>query len=177
MLIPICRAPVPVPIPKPTLSPAQKARLAGQSGSVTLQVAGAKAPISGLSSGAGGPRRHAGTGGGPWIAALRGGEESLALGLLARSLAGAAHGLGFFPRLAFGGLLVGLPLFHLSEDSFALHLLLEDAKSLIDIVVANEHLQRMSNLERPIPRSQEAIARRPLTDGWPESTAFIAGSP
>jgi hypothetical protein len=68
-------------------------------------------------------------------------NQSLALGFLARELARTADRLGLFPVLALGGLLVGPPLLHFAKHAFALHLFLQHAESLIDVVVANEYLQ------------------------------------
>jgi hypothetical protein len=68
-------------------------------------------------------------------------NQSLALGFLARELARTTDRLGLFPVLALGGLLVGPPLLHFAKHAFALHLFLQHAKSLIDVVVANEYLQ------------------------------------
>jgi hypothetical protein len=52
------------------------------------------------------------------------GEKAFTLGLLARQLAGPAHGLGLLADALLGWLLVVLPLLHLAEDALALHLLL-----------------------------------------------------
>jgi hypothetical protein len=52
------------------------------------------------------------------------GEKAFTLGLLARQLAGPAHGLGLLADALLGRLLVVLPLLHLAEDALALHLLL-----------------------------------------------------
>jgi len=73
---------------------------------------------------------------------LRRGDQALADSGLAGLLAGAADSLGLLAGAADGGLLIRLALLHLAEDAFALHLLLEDAESLVDVVVANEYLQR-----------------------------------
>jgi hypothetical protein len=70
----------------------------------------------------------------------RRGQEAFALELLALELAGAAHGLGLFASALLGRLLVVATKLHLTEDALALHLLLEGAERLIDIVVANENL-------------------------------------
>jgi hypothetical protein len=52
------------------------------------------------------------------------GEKAFTLGLLARQLAGPAHGLGLLADALLGRLLVVFPLLHLAEDALALHLLL-----------------------------------------------------
>jgi hypothetical protein len=52
----------------------------------------------------------------------------------------AAHRFGLLPRLALGGLLVIAAHLHFPEDSLALHLLLQRAQGLIDVVVTDEHL-------------------------------------
>ena len=72
--------------------------------------------------------------------------ETFALQALAFQLAGAANGLGFFPGLAFGRLFVGTAKLHLTEDAFALHLLLQGLQGLIDIVIANRNLHRYLSL-------------------------------
>ncbi|SOR28357.1 protein of unknown function [Methylorubrum extorquens] len=101
-----------------------------------------------------GTARSAGTG-----LRLRSGDQALADRGLAGLLAGAADSLGLLTRLAHGGLLVGLALLHLAEDALALHLLLEDAERLIDVVIANEYLQRNQPLDlsfrtAPAPESR-----------------------
>src|SRR6476646_10933695 len=60
--------------------------------------------------------------------------------LLPGELAGAANGLGLLARLSLRGLLIGAALLHFPEHAFALHLLLQDTKRLVDIVVANKDL-------------------------------------
>src|SRR5215204_2981170 len=69
-------------------------------------------------------------------------DQALADCGLAGLLAGPAHGFRLLTSLAFGGLFVGFALFHLAEDAFALHLLFQRPERLIDVVVANEDLQR-----------------------------------
>jgi hypothetical protein len=63
------------------------------------------------------------------------------LGLLASELAGPADRFTPFPRRFFGRLLVKSPTLHLAKNAFALHFLLENSQSLVDVVVANEYLQ------------------------------------
>jgi hypothetical protein len=48
--------------------------------------------------------------------------------------------------LALGGFFIRLAALHLTKDALALQLLLEDPESLMDIVVANDDLQNVSNL-------------------------------
>src|ERR1700749_4287286 len=73
---------------------------------------------------------------------LRGREQqSLLDRLLPSELAGPANGLRFFARLSLRRLLIGASLFHFSEDALALHLLLQNTKRLVDIVVADKYLQ------------------------------------
>src|SRR4051794_15567697 len=67
---------------------------------------------------------------------------------LARGFARPAHGFRFLADLALGRLLVGFALLHLPEDAFPLHLLFEHPECLIDVVVANEYLQRTCPLVR-----------------------------
>jgi hypothetical protein len=70
-------------------------------------------------------------------------DKTLALGLLASELASATDRFSLFPVRFFGWLLVKSPALHLAKDSFALHFLLEHPQSLIDVVVANEYLQKI----------------------------------
>ena len=70
----------------------------------------------------------------------KGGLEALAIHPLAEQLAGAANGLGLFAGAALRRLLVATAKLHLAENAFALHLLLERAESLIDIVVADQNV-------------------------------------
>src|SRR6185369_10960286 len=78
----------------------------------------------------------------------------------------AAHRLRLLPRLALGGLLIVAAHLHLTEDSLALHLLLERAQGLIDIVVTNEHLHFW-------PDSLPEFRRKTATGGL-ESTRMEA---
>ena len=73
--------------------------------------------------------------GGPQVS-----EKTFALRLLARQLARTADCLGFLPRTLHRRLFIMLPELHFAEDAFALHLLLQRPKRLIDIVVANQYL-------------------------------------
>lgn len=75
---------------------------------------------------------------------LRGRKETFALKLLARKLALAANCLGLFPDTLLGWLFIGAARLELAEQTFALHLLLQDTERLVDIVVSNENLQILS---------------------------------
>src|SRR4051812_25301648 len=79
---------------------------------------------------------------------LRGCNQPLADRDLARGFARPTHGFRFLADLALGRLLVGFALLHLPEDAFPLHLLFEHPECLIDVVVANEYLQRTCPLVR-----------------------------
>src|SRR6266850_1535296 len=72
---------------------------------------------------------------------------ALAVQALAHHLAMAAHRLRLLARLALGRLLVVSAQLHLAKDPLALHLLLERAQGLVDIVVAdkNLHVGRLSS--------------------------------
>jgi hypothetical protein len=72
---------------------------------------------------------------------LRRRDETFTLRLLARQLARAANGLASLPRGSLRRLFVEAPSLHLAENAFPLHLLLENAKRLVDVVVTNEYLQ------------------------------------
>src|SRR4029079_7754187 len=87
--------------------------------------------------------------GASWRAGIRAFVVGLAFGrcdqafadrLLARRLAAAAHGLALLARRLLRRLLVEAPALHLAEHSLALHFLLQDAKRLVDIIVADKNL-------------------------------------
>ena len=91
------------------------------------------------------------------LAWLRRRDETFALRLLARQLARAAHRFASLPCRSFRRLFVEASALHLAENAFSLHLLFENPKSLVDIVVANEYLQDLflscHGLRRGLPRS------------------------
>src|SRR4028118_2250454 len=107
-----------------------------QSGCSRPHAAGARRARSGKPSAGGTARDHG--------ARLRG-QQALALHALADELAGAAHGLGPLAGLLLRRLLVMAAELHLAEDAFALHLLLQGAERLIDIVVPNKNLHASSS--------------------------------
>ena len=65
----------------------------------------------------------------------------IALGKLARGLAGAAYRFAPLAGALFGGLFVGPSCLHLAEYALSLHLFLKNTKGLVDIVVADDNLQ------------------------------------
>ncbi len=65
---------------------------------------------------------------------------------LAFKLAGAAHGGGLLTGAALGRLLVEAAQLHFPENTLALHLLLEHAHGLIDVVIVYDDLQRLIRL-------------------------------
>jgi hypothetical protein len=71
-------------------------------------------------------------------------HKTFTLGALARQLASAADSLGLFARALFRRLLIVTAHLHFTEDAFALHLLLESAERLINIVIADEYLHWLS---------------------------------
>jgi hypothetical protein len=72
---------------------------------------------------------------------LRSCNEPIPYGLLAGKLTSATCRLGPLPRRSLRWLLVKPAPLHFPKHTFTLHFLLQDAKSLIDIVVSDEHLQ------------------------------------
>jgi len=74
-------------------------------------------------------------------------QQALALQFLTRELAGAADGFRFFSCRPLGWLLVEPSPLHLAENPFALHLLLENSESLLNVVVANKNLQKTDPFE------------------------------
>src|SRR5262249_9044493 len=73
-------------------------------------------------------------------------DQAFALGLFPSCLARAPDGFRLLAGLALGRLFIRLAALHLTKNALALHLLLEDPERLIDIVVANDDLQNVSNL-------------------------------
>ncbi len=71
---------------------------------------------------------------------------SFTLGALAGQLANATNGFGLFTRTLLGRLFEIVAHLHFTEDAFALHLLLESAESLINVVIADKYLH-----ENPVP--------------------------
>src|SRR5215217_4319806 len=106
-------------------------------------VYGETSPTSGLRA-----RSAAGRHSRPTLAAAKAGlglwsgDQALPDRCLARGFARPAHGFRLLTSLAFGGFLVSFALFHLAEDTFPLHLLFQHPERLIDVVVANDDLQR-----------------------------------
>src|SRR5690242_11294538 len=88
----------------------------------------------------------------------RGGDETLALRPLARELAHAAHRLGALPSRSLRRLLVESLTLHFAEHALALQLLFQDAESLVDVVVANQYLQRL--FLSGVPRGLDLIRSR-----------------
>jgi hypothetical protein len=87
-------------------------------------------------------------------------DQAFALRFLARELAGAADGFGFFAGAPLGGLLIMSTQLHFAEDAFALHLLLQRLERLIDIIVANENLHVVASLVGWI--SEIGLGRGPI---------------
>src|SRR6478735_8091361 len=71
-------------------------------------------------------------------------QQSFALHLLARELAGPADRFRLFPRLLFRWFFVMAAKLHFAENALALHLLLQRLEGLVDVVVANENLHACS---------------------------------
>jgi hypothetical protein len=72
--------------------------------------------------------------------------RAVALGALALKLAGAANGSSLFASAHFRRLFKVTAQLHLAVHALTLQLLLERAKGLVDIVVANENLHKPLHL-------------------------------
>src|SRR5262245_44275727 len=105
-----------------------------------LAIRSAEAPWSATAAVSTGTALRACTGRWTWLA----GQQTLALHLLARKLAGPADRFRLFPRLLLGWFFVMAAEFHLAEDALALHFLFERLQGLVDVVVANENLHACS---------------------------------
>ena len=84
------------------------------------------------------------------LATLRHRQKPFPLCLFTGDFAGASNRLRFFPCFSLRWLLVCLTLLHLAEETFALHLLLQNTNSLLDVVVADKDLQ--SNFQSELRR-------------------------
>lgn len=73
-------------------------------------------------------------------------DETFALGALTGQLACAANGFCLFAGALFGRLFIMATHLHFAEDTFALHLFLESAESLINIIIADEYLHVYSRI-------------------------------
>ena len=71
-------------------------------------------------------------------------DEPLTDGLLAHSFAGATHRFAFFTRRLGRRLFMEAASLRFAKDAFALRPFLQDAESLVDIVVAGKYLQNKS---------------------------------
>jgi len=77
-------------------------------------------------------------------------QQTLALQLFASELAGAADSHRLLPDSPLGRLFLMAAQLHLAEDALALHLLLQDLKRLVDIVVTDENLHAVFLFDRAI---------------------------
>src|SRR5215475_11841050 len=86
------------------------------------------------------------------------GDQSVPDSLPARQLARSPHSLRLLSRHLVRWLLIEATAAHLPEHTFALHLLLQDAKRLLDVVVTNEYLHAL------LPRSATPLERLRSTE-------------
>src|SRR5262249_24201205 len=82
---------------------------------------------------------------GRWLPLFVHRNQAFALGPFPGSLGRASDGFRLLAGLALGRFFIRLAALHLAKDALALHLLFEHPESLIDIVVANEYPQNVSN--------------------------------
>ena len=68
-------------------------------------------------------------------------QAAFALGALAGQLASTTNGFSFLASLLLRGLFVIVTKLHFAENAFALQLLLQCTKCLVNIVIANNYLQ------------------------------------
>jgi hypothetical protein len=73
-------------------------------------------------------------------------EQAFALRQFPGGLARTSDGFRLLAGLALGRFFIRLAALHLTKNALALQLLFEDPERLIDIVVANDDLQNVSNL-------------------------------
>src|SRR5215204_956912 len=94
-------------------------------------------------------------------------QEPFALQLLADQLPGAADRLGLLAGPPLGGLLTVAAELHLAKDALALHLLLEGAERLIDVVVADENLHARAFLSDLVDVGKAKRAQNAAPPPWP----------
>jgi len=88
-------------------------------------------------------------------------HDAFALGALASELAGPAHSFGALAGFLLGRLFKRLTRFHFPEQAFALHLLLQRAQGLLDVVIADDDLYYRTS------PSGSGLAQRPeIEAGW-----------
>ena len=97
-----------------------------------------------------------------------GSKKTFALCLFTGQLTSPPDRFRFFTGAFFRWLLVMLPKFHLAENAFPLHLLLQSAERLVDIVVTNHYLHVRHHLsvisgfwERAIYRGETHLSSTP----------------
>jgi len=83
-------------------------------------------------------RRRCGTFLGVKSLLARGGDQAIVHPLPAGKLACPPYRVALFPVRLFRRLLIKPTSLHFPEDAFALHFLLQDSKSLVDVVVSDE---------------------------------------
>ena len=100
-------------------------------------------------------------------------HDAFALGAFAGQLAGAAHGFGALAGFLLGRFLKRLTRFHFPEQAFALHLLLQRAQGLLNVVIADDDLYYGTSPSGSV----RAAARKMGQNGpdSPESAAYITG--
>jgi len=110
-------------------------------------------------------------------------DETFALGALAGKLAHTPHSFSLLASPLLGGLLVEVAHLHFAENAFALHLLLESAERLVDIVITDKYLHvdpvpsRFSVSDNPGAANTRVFAQpNDLTIGVADSS-FATASP
>jgi hypothetical protein len=100
-------------------------------------------------------------------------HDTFALGALAGQLAGAAHGFSALAGFLLGRLFKRLTRFHFPEQAFALHLLLQRAQGLLNVIIADDDLYYRTSPSGSV----RAAARKTGQIGpdSPESAAYITG--
>jgi hypothetical protein len=97
-----------------------------------------------------------------WLLYARICDQAFALSELARGLSSPTSSLAFLPRSSLGWLFVSLPALQFTEKAFALELLFQDPKSLIDVIFTNENFQSgfLSRLVKSLSPNRLLLASR-----------------
>ena len=85
-------------------------------------------------------------------------DQAFALGALACQFACATHGFSFLAGLLLGRFLEIGASFHFAEQAFALHLLLQRAQGLLDVIVADGDLNNgQLSIELLVAKPRRAV--------------------
>ena len=104
------------------------------------------------------------------------GDQTFALGMLARQFASAANCFSLFAGTLFRRLFIKVPQLHFTEDALTLQLLLKSAESLINIVVTDDDLHGLIPFLRFKLRDLVCIQRRHILQATNKAPGTLKGT-